>query len=386
MKVAIFGGSFNPIHLGHIEIAKSVLSEYDKVIFVPTFLSPFKLDDASRFEASPLDRLNMVNIATKDESCFEVEPFEVLKKGTSFSIDTVKYVYEKYPNIQGKLGLIIGSDSLASIKKWNDYETLLNLSNLIVAKRGNENITNSVIPYTLLPNLIKPISSSMIRSRIKKYEEWKSFVPKDVATYIEENGLYTLAFEKLDYLIGEVSYYAETHLSQKRFLHSVRVAEMAERLAISYPELLVFPRLAYLAGIAHDITKEESDFWQETTIKCAGERLEELEKANLRLAHGKTSAIILKKQFGIKLRSLLDAIRYHTLTHPNLDDLGKILYIADKIEVGRKDVEEIRELVGKASVDEIVCLLLERGAKLLHEKALKPHPLSEALLKKLKNV
>jgi len=384
MKVAIFGGSFNPIHLGHLEIAKSVLSQYDKVIFVPAYLSPFKLDDKSSFESSPVDRFKMVNLVVKEEPRFELDCFEVLKKEPSFTIDTVKYIYKKRSNIQGKLGLIIGSDSLTSIQRWRAYDELISLCDIIVAKRGNEEIKNKEVSYKLLPFPIQPISSSLIREKIKKCEEWKALVPNVVASYIEENGLYTLSLENIDSLIEEIYSYAKTHLSEKRFLHSIRVAEMAETLARSYPNLLVFPRLAYLSGIAHDITKEESNFWQDSVIKEAGEELEEIEKSNLRLVHGKTASIILQKQFGIKNRSLLDAIRNHTLAHPNLDELGKILYIADKIELGRKGVENIQCLVGKSSIDEIMCLLLERGVKLLKEKGVKPHHFAIELLKKLK--
>ena len=384
MKIAMFGGSFNPIHLGHIKLAQDVLAEYDKVIFVPTFISPFKLHDLFSFEVSPIDRLNMVNLVVKQEARFEVLPFEVLRQRPSFTIDTVKHICNEKLKPQEKLGLIIGSDSLLSIERWKNYEELARLCNFIVAKRGDAKIKNTKVPYKLLPNPVMPISSTMIRNRIKRGEEWKSLVHKEVASYIEENGLYTLALENINILIEEIYSYAKTHLSEKRFLHSVRVAEMAERLASSYPNLLVFPRLAYLAGIAHDITKEESDLWQEATIKEAGECLDETEKDNLRLVHGKTASIILQRQFGIKNRSLLDAIRYHTLTHPNLDELGKILYIADKIELGRKGVEDIQCLVGKSSIDEIMCLLLEKGANLLKEKGLTPHPFAIELLKKLK--
>ena len=383
MKVAIFGGSFNPIHLCHVEIAKTVLKEYDKVVFVPAYTSPFKLKELSSFESSPFNRLNMVSLVAKEDARFEVDSFEILKKEPSFTIDTVEHIY-KTSKIEGKLGLIVGSDSLNSIQKWKNYEKLANLCDFIVAKRGNEEIKNIELSYKLLPTPIKPISSTMIREKIKKCEEWKNLVPSIVALYIEENGLYTLDLEKIDSLIKEIYLYAKEHLSEKRFLHSIRVAEMAETLAHSYPNLLIFPRLAYLGGIAHDITKEESNTWQEKTIKEAGETIDEIEKSNLRLVHGKTSAIILKKQFKIQHRSLLDAIRYHTFTSPDLDDLGKILYIADKIELGRKGVDNIQCLIGKASVDEIMCILLEKGEELLSKKGLTPHPFANALLQKLK--
>ena len=77
MKVAIFGGSFNPIHLCHVEIAKTVLKEYDKVVFVPAYTSPFKLKELSSFESSPFNRLNMVSLVAKEDARFEVDSFEI---------------------------------------------------------------------------------------------------------------------------------------------------------------------------------------------------------------------------------------------------------------------------------------------------------------------
>ena len=111
-----------------------------------------------------------------------------------------------------------------------------------------------------------------------------------------------------------------------------------------------------------------------------------MESLHLRLLHGRTTAIVLKKCFAVKHRSLLDAIRNHTFAHPLLDHLGKILYIADKIEEGRQGVDGVRAMIGSHPIDEIMMVLLERGEALLKEKKALPHPFAIELLKKLKKM
>ena len=409
MKIALFGGSFNPIHQGHVQLASAVLQElqYQKIIFMPAYHSPFKQED-SQF-ISPLDRLAMVKLAIEDEKAFESSSYEIEKGESSFTINTIEYLYSLYEKngkdeIEGKLGLIIGSDQLFQFEKWKDYKKILQVCDLIVAVRRCENNNEDEqmlhkkfdkvgFKFTLLKTPITAISSSNIRTVIKAEKSWKinltgKILNEKVATYIEENALYgspfEVAFSDIECLIDKVTAYAKNELSEKRFLHSMRVASMAERLASVYSDSLVPPRLAYLAGVAHDITKEKGDEWQKETVKAENESIDDVENKHLRLLHGRTSAIVLKKCFGIKHRSLLDAIRNHTFAHPFLDSLGKLLYIADKIEEGRQDVEELRAMIGTASINEIMIALLERGKTLLKEKGASPHPFATELLKRLK--
>ncbi len=389
MKLILFGGSFNPIHTGHIELARLALQEleYDKLIFMPTFISPFKMDSKDFDFIAPIDRLNMVKSAIRGFSHFEASAYEIHKEKISFTIDTVLYLYEYYENkgqkIEGKIALLIGSDNLRDIPKWKDYEKLLELCDFVVAKRGNDSFEKVDFPYKTLPREIENISSTNIRFSIKTGRDWVDFVPKKVEQYIKDNALYGSPYENTEELILEIKNYAMQNLSIKRMAHSVRVAEMAEKLALAYPNLCVFPRLAYMAGIAHDITKEKSEMWQEKMMQRHKEKIDDIEKSNLRLLHGRTAAIILQKQFKIYNRSLLDAVRWHTLSHPYFDSLGKMLYVADKIEVERKGMDEIREMVGQYSLDSIMCRLLQIESEKLKLKGLKVHPYSSQLLAKL---
>lgn len=398
MKLALLGGSFNPIHNSHVMIAKNVLAslKYDKVLFMPAYISPFKVGSSSFVECAPQDRLKMVELAIEDEICMEASSYEISKNEISFTIKTLEHLYKHYNSgqinseekskIEGKIALIIGSDNLISIKKWHCFEKIIEKSSLIVAKRGEEIKKIEGVDFTLLSGKVSLISSSSIREKIKNGGDWRSDVPLKVVTYIEDNALYGYPFKDIENLICEITKYAKAELSEKRFFHSVRVAEMAELLSDSYPALCINPRLAYLSGIAHDITKEKKDEWQILTIKEKNQIIDNVESSSPVLLHGRTASIVLKEKFGIKHRSLLDAISYHTLSHPALDYLGKILYIADKIEVGRKGVDDLRGMIGTSSIDEIMLTLLEKNEVKLKEKGAKPHPNAIELLKRLKNI
>lgn len=389
MKLILFGGSFNPIHNGHINMACMALDElkYDKLIFMPAFISPFKRVESLYNSCPAIDRLNMVKLAVPKDEHFEVSTYEIYKHKTSFTIGTVRYLYTLYEKmgipIEGKIALLIGSDNLKDIKKWKEYEELCKLCDFVVAKRGEAIIEDTDVPYTLLSKNIEPISSTSLRDAIKNDSEWKSLVCKRVKDYIKENFLYNYPFKDMEKVIFSLTNYARENLSEKRFAHSVRVAETAEHLSIVYPSLAVLPRLAYMAGISHDITKERSDEWQKNTIKAHHGHIDDIESQNLRLLHGRTAAIILKDKFHLYNRSLLDAVKWHTFSHPYLDNLGKMLYIADKIEPCRKGMEEVREMVGSCSLNSIMCHLLQDGEKKLKEKGSSPHPYAQRLLSQL---
>ena len=117
MRLAVLGGSYNPIHIGHLMLADAVSLRYgyNTVAFVPAFLSPFK-DGHSGCTAQ--DRLAMVKRAIADNPAFYCEPCEIERQGISYTIDTLQFLKEKYPQCEGKIGLIIGDDLLESFGNW----------------------------------------------------------------------------------------------------------------------------------------------------------------------------------------------------------------------------------------------------------------------------
>ncbi len=199
MRLAVLGGSYNPIHNGHLAFADAVCRRfgYDAIALVPAFLSPFKKEHTGSTAA---DRVAMVEAAIADNPLFYCEKCEIQREGTSYTIDTLKFLTEKYPDIEGKIGLIIGEDLLDGFYRWHKAEYILNYAELIVGSRGlNEldSIKTAELDtglhrpsYKTIENAVLPISSTQIRQAIKEKKSWRYLVPPAVYAYITENKLY----------------------------------------------------------------------------------------------------------------------------------------------------------------------------------------------------
>lgn len=194
MKLAILGGSFNPIHLGHLHLALSAYKEfsYDRIALVPAYISPFK---TFCNEIKTSDRLKMISLAIADRPYIYCELYEIERQGVSYTIDTINYLYKKFSNIEGKIGLIIGDDLKENFSLWKNSEELIEKTDIIIGRRnkaGNLNccLQNKAFPFKELNNEILNISSSRIRELISKREDFTSLVSKEVYSYIKENGLY----------------------------------------------------------------------------------------------------------------------------------------------------------------------------------------------------
>ncbi len=219
MRIAIYGGSFNPVHLGHLAIAEeaAVNFGYDKILFVPNFIPPHKMLSAT---VSPVSRLAMLEAAVRGNPKFEIEPCEIQRGGVSYTIDTVKFLEMKYRGrLEGKTGLIMGQEIAAEFEKWKSPDEIAELCDIIIARRlnlgdkraaGVENRPRGSYlggvdshgqfmkigrnsfkwPYKELNNIIIPVSSTDIREKISKGRGWRYYVPEAVYNYIVANRLY----------------------------------------------------------------------------------------------------------------------------------------------------------------------------------------------------
>lgn len=220
MKIALLGGSFNPLHIGHCMLADTVIRElgYDKVLFVPLFIPPHKeLNNA----VSPEDRLGMIRAFCESangsgKAYFEAESCEIDRKGVSYTYDTLKFVIEKYKNeLEGKPAFIMGQETASQFHKWYKAEEILKLADLILARRhpdnngiqvqGFENVskgtyTNEFVsddfekdfkyPHVMLENPVLPVSSTELRARMASGKAFRYLVPESVFRYICEHKLY----------------------------------------------------------------------------------------------------------------------------------------------------------------------------------------------------
>ena len=190
MKVGLFFGSFNPIHIGHLIIANTVLEKSDisKVMFVVSPQSPFKKSSSLIPE---YDRLEMVRLAIFDNLDFEVSDIEFHMPKPSYTVDTLAYLSEKYP--EREFSLIVGQDNLVHFKKWKNYETILKYYRLIVYPRPNTpeypDELNNAIKMINAP--LMEISATFIRDCVRNEESIRYLVHPDVENYIIRNKIYT---------------------------------------------------------------------------------------------------------------------------------------------------------------------------------------------------
>jgi nicotinate-nucleotide adenylyltransferase len=187
MKIGILGGTFNPIHIGHLILAEEVREKLalEQIIFVPTFLPPHK-DNSNIAEAQ--SRLEMVKLAIKGNKNFSVSDSEIKRNGRSYTIDTIREFKWIYP--KDELYFIIGSDLLNYLDEWKDLSEIIKMVKVIVATRPG-------FPLEKIPSYIKTIairavdvSAFEIRECVKNNKSFRYLVPEQVFNYINKNGLY----------------------------------------------------------------------------------------------------------------------------------------------------------------------------------------------------
>ncbi len=187
--IGIIGGSFDPIHIGHLITAQVVLEKrnLDKIIFIPCFVSPHKIKNKST-EAK--HRLKMVELAIKSNPNFTVSDFEIKANQVSYTVETIKHFKETYDNID----FIIGYDNLINFNSWKDPDKIVELANLIVLKRNfvapNYSFHSYFAKAVFVDTPIVEISSTEIRERIGKNLPVNYFLTKEVYDYIYEHKLY----------------------------------------------------------------------------------------------------------------------------------------------------------------------------------------------------
>ncbi len=196
MKLAMFGGSFDPVHNDHVALCNTMLQSLnlDKVVVFPAACSPFKDDTQTK----ALHRLNMCMLAFEKCDRVEVSDFEIKKGGKSYTIDTLKFLTEKYQNAE--LYLITGADAFLTLSSWHNAGDIFSLAHILTIVRDNDNIDvleAKAEEYkalnakcTLINTPVGSLSSTKVRSALKNREDVSAFLPHNVINYIKENGLY----------------------------------------------------------------------------------------------------------------------------------------------------------------------------------------------------
>lgn len=199
MKLAMFGGSFDPVHNDHVSLCQTMMDAFDldNVVVFPAACSPFK--EGTQTEDS--HRLNMCKLAFENINGVEVSDFEITKGGKSYTVETLNFLKEKYP--EAELYLITGADAFLTLSSWHKAKEIFSLAHILTVVRDNDSIEilkSKAEEYkiydakcTLVSTPVGSVSSTEIRDNLRNREDVSRFLPPGVFDYIKENGLYGYA-------------------------------------------------------------------------------------------------------------------------------------------------------------------------------------------------
>jgi nicotinate-nucleotide adenylyltransferase len=193
MRIGIYGGTFNPIHVGHLIVIESVREQlqFDRLLFVPSANPPNKSDPAL---APAADRLHMARLAVEGNREFEISDIEICRGGISYTVDTLKALSDLYP--RASLSLIIGADNLIEFQSWRAPDEILDRAELVVMNRpgyavhGVKSELSRLAKHVNVPQI--GVSGTDIRRRVKLGRSIRYLVPPGVEEYIRVKGLYRL--------------------------------------------------------------------------------------------------------------------------------------------------------------------------------------------------
>ena len=321
-KLIIFGGSFDPIHKGHLKIALKAFNKIkaDKLFFVPCSQNH---PTNKSISASNEQRMDMIKLCIKKYPQFEICDYEINNTNeTSYTINTIRYIKNNYSNYD--LYLLIGYDQLINFTSWKDYKEILEYCKLICHIRKFEKQQDVNVDFKYIKIGYFNIKTSS--SDLKVYPN-KKYLDSKVIKYINDNGLYAVDRLKLV-------------MSDYRLQHCIDVANIAKNLAISH-KLYPLINRAYVAGIYHDYAK---DYKKEEQIKIAHHKLKYFDYPSWKVLHANVGAYEIEKKFFVDDYQVLTAIKNHTIPN-DFSTLTKLIYIADKIaprhdNQGDKEVEK----------------------------------------------
>jgi nicotinate-nucleotide adenylyltransferase len=394
MKLAILGGSFNPVHVGHLFLADTALSlGYDRIALIPAWRSPFK-PEAPNMESTARDRLDMLVAAIAGDPRLTVDDCEIRRGGVSYTVDTLRDIIRRCP-IDGRPGLVIGDDLAGDFPRWYQSDAILAMADIIIARRIHSGELRCPYPNRQITNEVMEVSSAMVRERIVSGGAWRCLVPAAARTIIEDRGLYRGEAAPVSpgglsgnavskKIILRVEEAAREILPPERFLHSRNTALLAWDLCRRFG---LDPERGYLAGVAHDLGKPLSGGELLRLAKKDGRPISRLEKKKPSLLHGRAAAVLLKERFDIHNGDILEAVALHTEGGEGMGPLAKAVYIADKMEVSREKADPaLREMCySGGSLDQVFFAVLDNTVSWLRSKQIDLSAETFRLLEKMRD-
>ena len=376
IRLGIMGGTFNPIHNGHLMSARiaSEALKLDEVLFLPDGEPPHK---TAQSLASGVSRYNMTALALWGEKNFTYSDMEIRRTGTTYTIDTLIELTRARPDAE--LYYIVGADALFQIESWRQPQDIARHCRLIAIPRPDSEEDAAVLKRQaahlheslgfevfIAPESGPAISSTEVRACAARGGSLVEFVPQPVADYIAQHGLYGAPLHQMTCQLSKT-------LSPHRLSHTLSVAEMAVTLAARFGEN---PCQAHLAGMLHDCAKGLDAPTLLRLIRSGGISADDVELSMPALLHAPAGAALAREQYHVNDAAVLSAIRWHTTGRKNMTKLEKIVYLADMIEPERADfpgLSEIRALA-QEDLDKAVAMAAERSAAYVLERGKKLHP------------
>ncbi len=397
-SIAIMGGTFDPIHNGHLVTAEAVRHRFkvDRVVFIPTGHPAHKTDKQVTHNEH---RYLMTVLATMRNENFDVSRIEIDRPGITYTIDTIEAL-KKICRPDVRLYFITGADAIHQIMSWKEPERLLTLCDFVAVTRPGyrknqmfEEIGEirekfaSRIHYMEVPALA--ISSSDIRERARKGEPIKYLLPQEVEDYIHKFKLYqNMEKDEVKFMlpIETMREKLQSALSVKRYIHTMGVAEEAIKLAEIYGTQKDQQK-AQAAGLLHDCAK---DYPEEMRLRFCREykvKLDDVMERQTDLIHPFLGAEVARREYLVTDGEILDAIRYHTTGRADMSLLEKIIFIADYIEPNREKFEGLEEARRLAYLDLDMAMryILEETIAFVKQRGRLLHPLSLEALEYYKN-
>lgn len=384
-RIGIYGGTFNPPHIGHISAALQAADalRLDRLLLIPDRIAPHKqLPDGS---ASPEQRLQMVRIAAEKYPQLEASDMELQREGTSYTHLTILELKEQYPDAE--LVLIMGTDMFLSFRTWKNTQIILENATLAVLYRGEKGEAETIsarkremeaagAKIELVKNDVVTISSTDLR-RMLVFRCADDYLPDGVNAFIQMNNLYNTGINYRNLPMERLEKAVTALLKGNRVAHVLGCRDAAVELARRWG---ADETDAVRAALLHDITKALDGPLQLTLCKEYGMILGTFSRANPKTLHALTGSLVAQRIFG-ENEAVVSAIRHHTTGKADMNLLEKIIYVADYMEPNRNfpGVEKLRELAF-SDIDAALKLGLEMTITMLSEQGREISPESlEAL-------
>ena len=385
-RIGIYGGTFNPPHIGHMQAARQAVTALglSKLLLIPAYAPPHKAVLPGN-SPTARQRLQMLRIAAAGCPEIEVSDMELRREGVSYSWETVEAVKRQYPDAE--LVLLMGTDMFLSFDTWMHPEKILKNASLGVFYRGDKGEQPAIakkkaemeatgVTVYLVRNDVIPISSTQMR-RLLAFRCAGEFLPEGVLDYIRENHLYDTRAAWKNLPMEELEPIVISLLNPNRVKHVLGCRDAAVALAKRWGADVTD---AARAGLLHDITKAIDGPLQLTLCQAYGKLLDDFSKRYPRTLHALTGSMVAQRIFG-ENENVVSAIEFHTTGKANMTLLQKIIYVADYMEPNRDfpGVERLRELAF-TDIDAALKLGLEMTLDHLNEQGAEVSPASRSAL------